>query len=191
MSRVPRALAKRIDRLSVRAHAFHRFAHHPLCGSYRGEVVELGRKTRVCRGCLAAGLGLVSGVILGLGASPGFGLEACMLLGAAALGLSSLALRLPKFVCRYLPAALGAAATTAATRGILERDLHALGVVGVALLLGCGGFIVYRRRGPYRSACEQCPERNDSRPCSGLAPIVRRERAFQRLSQRWLDAIQK
>ena len=30
MSRLPRPLARRIDRLSAKAHRFHRFAHHPL-----------------------------------------------------------------------------------------------------------------------------------------------------------------
>lgn len=191
MSRVPRALGKRIDRLSRRAHAFHRFAHHPLCGSYRSEVVAFGSKTRVCRGCLAASLGLVTGAVVGLWLPSSIGMEASMMLGAAALGLVSLAFRLPKFVCRYLPAALGIAATTAAVRGNFEGSLLAVGTVGVALLLGGGGFAVYRRRGPHRGACEHCPERNGSHPCSGIAPIIRRERAFQRLSQRWLDAVPK
>ncbi|HVZ35160.1 MAG TPA: hypothetical protein VG963_22190, partial [Polyangiaceae bacterium] len=59
------ALARRIDRLAVRAHRFHRWAHHPLCASYAGETLRLGRKTIVCRGCALVAGGLIVGVLLG------------------------------------------------------------------------------------------------------------------------------
>jgi hypothetical protein len=95
---------------------------------------------------------------------------------------------LPKFVARFLPAALGSAALAAATRRMTSGDFDAAIVVGTGLLLLGGAVFAYRRRGPNRSACQSCPERLGAAPCSGLLPIVRRERAFQRLSQRWLDA---
>jgi MFS family permease len=61
MAHVPRGLAKRLDRLARRAHRFHRFAHHPLCDRYRGELIAIGRKNRICRGCTLAVLGGVLG----------------------------------------------------------------------------------------------------------------------------------
>ena len=36
----PKALRRKIDRLSRAAHRFHRFAHHPLCERYAGEVIR-------------------------------------------------------------------------------------------------------------------------------------------------------
>jgi hypothetical protein len=51
MRHTPRPLAKQLDRLSRRAHRFHRFAHHPLCGAYAAELVPLGRKARSGCGC--------------------------------------------------------------------------------------------------------------------------------------------
>src|SRR5688500_15321315 len=66
MTRVSPTVARAIDRLSRRAHRFHRFAHHPLCAQYAGELVRLGRKGRLCRGCLYAALGCVAGAAAGL-----------------------------------------------------------------------------------------------------------------------------
>jgi hypothetical protein len=43
----------------------------------------------------------------------------------------------------------------------------------------------YRRRGPNRTPCVECPERTAA-VCSGLRPIVRRERAFRRVASRLL-----
>ncbi len=40
MSRIPPAVARRVDRLALRAHAFHRWAHHPLCAWYAAEVIR-------------------------------------------------------------------------------------------------------------------------------------------------------
>jgi hypothetical protein len=181
-------LAARIDRLSRAAHRFHRFAHHPLCQQYAGEVVALGRRTRVCRGCLCA----VAGCVAGAFASVVFFAPPVALLLVAALGVGGLAgalarpspdrARTPKLVSRFLPAlALGYA---------LGRAVQ-LGPMGAALA-GAGGFVLlgvvalYRRRGPDRSPCASCPERNQPRPCRGIAPIIHRERAFRRLAAQWL-----
>lgn len=190
-TRTPRAIAKRIDRLARYAHAFHRFAHHPLCESYRGELVTIGKKTRLCRGCLFAALGSVSGVAVGLFMSKGPVVDLCAILVSAVFVIFSIGLRLPKLVARFTPAGLASAAVTGALGGIGAGDTRSTLVLGVAVLLGCGGFVLYRRRGPNRSACQRCPERLSHGPCSGISSIIRRERAFQRLSQRWLDAVPK
>lgn len=58
-------LAARLDRLARRAHAFHRFAHHPLCDRYQSELIELRGRTRLCRGCACALGGVVAGLALG------------------------------------------------------------------------------------------------------------------------------
>ena len=188
MSRVPHPLAKRIDRLSRHAHAFHRLAHHPLCNSYRGELVTLGAKRRVCRGCLFAAFGVIIGTTFGLLFSPSLLGEVSLLGAAAALGLASLTLRLPKFVARLLPAAFASAGLTWAVHASFTGDRPSQFIALAGIVLVPGGYVAYRKRGPDRSVCLNCPERTHTEACSGIAPIIRRERAFQRLSQRWLDA---
>ena len=183
-------LALRIDCLARHAHAFHRFAHHPICNRYTGEVVGFGARWRVCRGCLAAALGSVigSGVGLSLPPHPRAGL---MLGGLATLlGLASLRLRLGKIVARFLPAAFGSAALAGSFYRACGGDRGALLVLAAGLVLSAFCVVTYRLRGPDRTACTRCPERLNTVPCSGISGIVRRERAFQRLSQRWIDAEQ-
>ena len=174
-SRVPRPLARRIDRLAARAHRFHRYAHHPLCGRYAAEVIRVG-KLRVCRGCSYATVGGLAGGALGL-AIGGFGTVALAV--ATALLAMSLVVRPPKLVTRFVPALAAAYALGA---GPLAIRIAALAIIG-------GLRVHYGRRGPNRSPCATCPER-ELEPCSGLHPIVMRERAFQRLSGRWLASDQ-
>jgi hypothetical protein len=171
---LPRSLAKRIDKLAWRAHAFHRFAHHPLCDSYRSEVFRVGRRLRVCKGCslLAVGfaLGLGGGAIVRLPTALGAFAWAV----ALALGLTSLRRRLPKLLTRLTPG-LG-----------LGLALWAGGLcvlLSLTTVAACG--VLYRRRGVERSRCQPCHER-DRKPCSGYALIVRRERAFQRKADCWI-----
>jgi hypothetical protein len=64
-ARLPFGLNVRLDRLARRAHAFHRFAHHPLCDRYAGELIVLRGRTRICRGCCYAAIGSLLGVLLG------------------------------------------------------------------------------------------------------------------------------
>jgi hypothetical protein len=189
MPRTPATLAVRIDRLSRAAHRFHRFAHHPLCSEYAGEVVALGRRARLCRGCLCALAGWLAGA---LGAVL-FAAPPAVLVVVAGLGVSSLVLstlprrsprdwRLPKLLSRFLPVSvLVYALGRAVQRGPIDWVFAATGVV---LLLGV--IALYRRRGPDRSPCASCPERRLPGPCRGIAPIVRRERAFRRLAGQWL-----
>ena len=186
MSRIPTELALRIDRLARRAHAFHRFAHHPLCGAYSREVVHLGRRTVVCRGCALALAGAASGAVAAL-ASP---LPAApAILGALALAAAAIlaAPRAPprpgKLLTRALPAALAAAAAVLGARTGTPRGLA---VTAAAVLLVCAGIALYRRRGPDRSPCSSCSELQWGRSCTGLRPIARREAAFARLAGRLL-----
>jgi hypothetical protein len=177
--RLPRKTARAIDRLARHAHAFHRLAHHPLCERYGGELVRLGRRARVCRGCLAVALGAPSGVLAELLLRPGASALFWGCAFGALLGLVSLRLRLPKILGRFLPAAsVGAAATWSLTEPRAR-------LVGAALALGVALFVaLYRARRPDRSPCATCPERHRAAACSGFSPIVRRERAFQRLAGR-------
>ena len=188
MPRTPARLAVRIDRLSRAAHRFHRFAHHPLCDEYAGEVLALGRRTRVCRGCC----GVATGCLAGLLASVFLMTSPAALPFAAAFGLGGLwaALARPsahrprtsKVVSRFLPSLAIAYALGRAVQ------LGLLGVVaaGAGVIVLFGIVALYRRRGPDRSPCASCPERNLPRPCRGIAPIVHRERAFRRLAAQWL-----
>jgi hypothetical protein len=192
VSHVPAPLARRIDRLARRAHRFHRFAHHPLCGAYAGELIALGRETRVCRGCALVAAGAAVGLVAGSARAAATWRPSAvlMLLSSAmlvcAVGAARWKLRPSKMATRFLPSLLGGAAVGQAMRaGVVPFAL----VVGYACL-AVGAFVfTYRRRGPDRTPCATCPERVVARPCSGLLPIVRRERAFRRLSGRWLSGL--
>jgi hypothetical protein len=172
---LPRPLARRIDRLARRAHAFHRFAHHPLCESYRSEVLRIGRRLRLCKGCTLLAGGLLLGVALGGVWRPSLLVGVAGWAVALALGLWSLRRRLPKLVGRLLPGAgLGLALWAGWPAAALSLATFAL------------GYLLYRRRGTEHSRCDACHER-DRRPCSGFVLIARRERAFQRKAQGWID----
>jgi hypothetical protein len=190
MSRIHRAVAQRIDRLAGHAHRFHRYAHHPLCVEYREELVSLGRRARVCRGCASAFVGVLAGASAGLV----FSLPS----PSAVLGLWTLAIagggaktllrsrrgraRWPKTVSRFLPACSVAYAVVSALRAGPWGLVLAVATAGVAVLLTKA----YRRRGPDRTPCTTCPERYQEKPCRGVLPVVRRERAFRRLAGRWI-----
>lgn len=197
---VPEQVARAIDRLSRRAHRFHRFAHHPLCREYAGELLRVGRRGRVCRGCASAACGAAAGLAAGAVIPVGTPhVPELIALGSALLALvavrAAVAMRLParsarsagrtgKLWTRFLPMAVLALVPCAAL-----RMGGALGVLcaSSALVSAAALYAAYRRRGPDRSPCEACAER--SQPvCRGFAPIVRRERALQRVAGRWLDA---
>ena len=176
-------VARRIERLARRAHAFHRFAHHPLCADYAGELIALGHRRRVCRGCAFALLGAGSGVLMGL-LFP-LALGQATLIAALALATTVTRQRRSKLWTRAWPAA-GAAYALACCA--LWHDLAALGCA-LAVIVACAALsIAYRVRGPDRSPCLRCPERTQRVPCSGFRDIVRAERAFVRRSQRLLDS---
>jgi len=80
---LPERTVRAIDRLARRAHAFHRFAHHPLCERYAGELVPLGKRTRICRGCAASALGSLAGSLAAYSFQP----TLSAMLSASALGL--------------------------------------------------------------------------------------------------------
>jgi hypothetical protein len=180
---IARPVAKRIERLARRAHAFHRFAHHPLCSDYAGELIALGRRRRVCRGCAFALLGGLSGAVLGLM----FPLELwqAALLGGLSLAAPLTKQRRIKLWTRALPAA---GACWALACCVVRHDLAALGCALAIVAAGSALLGAYRLRGPDRSPCQRCPERTLHVPCSGFRDIVRAERAFVRRSQRLLDS---
>jgi len=190
MSRIPPALARRIDRLGRRAHAFHRLAHHPLCRAYEPEVIAVGRRARLCRGCALAGAGAAAGIAAGLAApAPPAPLLLAALAVFAAATLDSVrrpgaGRRRSKIVSRLLPMALGGAVLSAGlASGSLAGLVTAVGTVAAT----AGATLVYRRRGPDRTACQTCPEVALGSSCSGYRPMARRERAFRRLAGRWID----
>jgi hypothetical protein len=188
--RTPPPLARRLDRLARRAHAFHRFAHHPLCGGYADEVVRLGRRARICRGCALAWSGAALGAAAGL-ALPWLPTPALALAGAvgAALALRGARPRggatRSKLASRALPAALVAILPAHALR---RPGPATVTLAIVALVLAAAAVAAYRRRGPDRALCASCPERDAPRACSGYAPVVRRERAFARVAARLIAA---
>lgn len=59
-------------------------------------------------------------------------------------------------------------------------------LAGCALVTAVLLRAAYQRKRPDRTPCETCPERS-ARVCSGLAPLLRRERAFQRWSRRLVN----
>lgn len=195
---LPRSLARRLDRLSRRAHRFHRFAHHPLCQPYAGELIALSGRTRICRGCALAFTGGVLGLVAGAVLPAGHvGVAAIACAAATAAGLSCalrargpapgggerVRARASKLLTRFLPAF---ALASACALGLHAGSLAGAISCGTGLVLAALAAAFYRRRGPDRSACSSCPERSAPGPCSGFAPIVRRERAFARVARRLL-----
>jgi len=185
--RIPRRLARRLDRLARRAHRFHRFAHHPACLEYAGEVLRAGPRTRICRGCALAGIGAIAGTGLALVLSPPLWLAAAAVPLAAASAFASLRSRsIGKLAGRFLPSSLllfGFVSGLASADG--PGAVIALGASASALAL----FRAYRARGPDRGPCQACPERERSSPCRGFAPIVRRELAFRRRAGLLIDSM--
>ena len=96
MSRAPAGFAWRLDRLAWRLHAFHRYAHHPLCRRYAGEVLTLGR-VRVCKGCTLLAVGVVVGVPVGC-LVPGLSVTNLALVALAALAWALTVFWAPDFV---------------------------------------------------------------------------------------------
>lgn len=177
--RTPPALRRSLDRLSRRAHAFHRFAHHPLCAEYAGERFQVGR-LRLCRGCALLGAGLGAGAAMGLLLPARLPAAGLALAAGLASGLLGFRLRGPKLLSRALPGALLA---LAALQGLRLGPAGWAVAVGTALAFALS-VRSYRRRGPHRGPCETCPDRDRRPACRGFVPILRRERALQRLAGR-------
>jgi len=186
VSQIPDRLARRIDRLAGRAHCFHSYAHHPLCEAYAGEVLRLGR-VRLCKGCTYVVLGACLGLLLGalVPALPKWilGVLASVALAwGSAVTMVGRVRRLGKAATRILPTFLAVF--------LMVQGLWLRSVDGLLLATGCGVALlittwIYRRRGPWRERCEDCPDK-DVRPCPGFRPQFRRERAFRRLAARML-----
>lgn len=177
---IPRATARRLDRLARAAHAFHRYAHHPLCDRYAGEVLAFGRKTRVCRGCAltvtGAVLGLLAGLVLGAPTSVALGVAAAAMPAALVRGRRS------KVWSRLVPSA---ALSLALATGLASASIAGALVASVAVFTSGAIAMLYRGRGPDRTPCTTCPEQVLP-VCRGVGPIVRRERAYQRVAARML-----
>jgi hypothetical protein len=189
VSRVPPALARRIDRLARRAHAFHRFGHHPLCEAYAGEVLRAGPRMLLCRGCSFAAAGSVAGV-LGALASPlphpaafALALPLAAVAARAAVAQSGAAPRRGKLFTRAAPSAMAAAL---ATLGLRAGGPAGVAVATTVLAIAFAAAALYRRRGPDRTPCRACPEREAPRVCSGYRRMTRREAAFARVAGRLL-----
>ena len=198
--RIERGLARRIDRLARRAHAFHRFAHHPLCLRYEAELIALGRRRRVCRGCVAAVSGTACGAVLGCLVPLRLEAPVTLALAGAFVALTlgvwaglqrrdhvraqRGATRLAKLWTRALPLASAGCSIVISLRLDVRWGL-ALSALIASILVAA--LAAYRRSGPDRSPCVTCPEREASVPCSGFRDIVRAERAFVRRSRQLLD----
>jgi hypothetical protein len=195
MSRLPRALAGRLDRLARHAHGFHRLAHHPLCAAYAGEVVRLGRRTRLCRGCALAILGAALGASAGA-VTPALPVGATLLGPALLVAWTALALAprrrgaASKWIGRAGPLALAAFLVVAGLRAAVGAEpgdwSGAVGAATAAAIVALGA-LRYRARGPDRSVCATCPQAPPGPRCDGYREVVRRERAFSRLASRWID----
>lgn len=188
VSRVPRATLRRTERLARHAHAFHRFAHHPLCEAYAGEVFRIGR-ARVCKGCSLAMLGGVVGVAAaGIVRLMSAKVSMVVPLAALVLGVGCLLAarrwRSGKLASRFVPALLlSACVTLSALRFDVIGAVIALTAVAIVPIV----LWEHRKRGPWREPCRACAEGLDGdEVCSGFRRQLRREKAVMRLSARWI-----
>jgi len=85
--------------------------------------------------------------------------------------------RASKIPTRLLPA-LGV--TFALFSLVHAHSRASLGIAGAACAVTLAFVGVYKHRGPNRAPCASCPERTRAATCSGLRPIVRREKALMR-----------
>lgn len=187
MTFLPPRVARRIDRLAWRAHAFHRYAHHPLCAAYRPEMLRVGRAW-LCKGCTFAVLGGFGGLAAGA-LLPAFPLRPLVMVAAVALACVGVVFGaawvrgLGKVGTRLAPSLMAGF--------LVIQGLRIHSLAGLLLALGAGGalpvaILAYRRRGPWRGPCESCPER-EARLCSGFRRQFRRERAFRRVANRFVS----
>lgn len=199
--KVPRAVLRRIDRLAVQAHRFHRFAHHPLCDAYRDELVHLGRRSRICKGCALGTAGGLLGAAVGpflRSTGAAFGIVA---LGAACVIIALRertrptpveqgARRSSKWATRFAPAAAIACGwTSTLAQGIRFHQWHGVALAtAVASAIAVLARVLYRKTGPNRHPCKGCPSNVPGLICPGWDPIARRERAFRRRSSAMLRA---
>jgi hypothetical protein len=172
---------RRLSRLSRAAHRFHRFAHHPLCERYAREVVRVGR-VRLCRGCTYAIAGGVAGGTLGLVLGASTVIPVVATTAGTALLLATLwaRRRVTKLATRLVPASSFALAITC---GVLSLQPIGFAAASAAIAVVGGLRLLYGKRGADRTPCTTCPELVHLGACSGFAPIVRRERAFQRVAR--------
>ena len=192
--RVSPALARRLGRLTARAHRFHRFAHHPLCNAYAAEVLHLGRRTHVCAGCAWTLLGSILGVGVAAACPRGwFTLPWALGLQGAGMVWLLVSARLHAQVLKWLvrggPMVCLAGGCVLTLRAGAAIPWH-LGVWATEAALSAvawGAVRVYRRRPPWRAPCVSCPQRQDE-VCDGWRPMVQRERALTRLSGQWLQS---
>lgn len=168
-----------MDRLARRAHAFHRYAHHPLCAEYAGERIQI-RRVHLCRGCALLGLGIALGLIGGALIPTSRLIASAALAVALCVSATAFLARLPKSLGRALP---GAALGFTSVQG-LRLGPFGWGLSAGSVLLFVVAYLLYRRRGPHRGPCETCPDRDQRPACRGFVPILKRERAVQRLAGR-------
>lgn len=141
----------------------------------------------LCRGCTLSATGAVAGVVVGAAlpaASAAVLISGALLFALSAVLALNTGRRASKWLTRALPVAVGAATATSGLFGTSLTGALISCTVGACFIAAMAG---YRRRGPDRAACVRCPEAGSATPCSGATPILRRERAFRRLVQRWVD----
>jgi hypothetical protein len=85
--------------------------------------------------------------------------------------------RASKIATRLLPAS---GVTFALLSVVHARCSASLGIAAAACAVMLASVGVYKQRGPNRAPCASCPERSGATTCSGLQPIVRREKALMR-----------
>ena len=162
-----------------------RWAHKPLCTRFEAGVVRLGR-LHLCRGCLAAALGVVLGAALAAVAAPATLLVAlsATIPALAFLSAPGRHVRLPQPARDALRLAAGTCPPfiVAALLGghLLEG---ALAAVALAVLV----LVHRRRRAPLRAdLCTGCPELEQDAVCSGFARQARAVQVHERYVERAL-----
>ena len=190
MSRIPAPVARRIERLARRAHAFHRFAHHPLCDVYRGEVLRWGHRMRICKGCafltLGAAMGSAASFVLPFAAEAVVAISIATVIFGALVWIKGRGQRASKLLTRLIPGFLLAWFFWA---GVSSGNRLGFLASGFAVMVFGATWIRYRRRGPDRQACVACPQRLSFPKCEGYRPMVARERAFRRRAGQLLAQI--
>ncbi len=164
------------------------WAHKPLCGKYRAEVIKLGN-VYVCRSCTCAYLGVLVGLIFPFTLSAFFNNHSSIML----IGLLSVVLPLSHpFIYKKLHRSF---------RDLLRFSLGLLIAVGGhvlftgGLLLGVGVFlscyifwkIYYKKREKRKiEECLSCDEYSEETICSGYTLQSQRIREYEEEATEYL-----
>jgi hypothetical protein len=180
--KLPLALRLRLKLLWLQHSWSFNWAHKPLCGRFRENVLRVGR-LHLCRSCTCLYAGIVAATAAFALLAPAVGVPGLLALGglmALVVGLSlpRVYKRLPRVVRDFLRFGVGALLVAATYVGMVSSAVA--GLAGIAVLYAFWRLYRSRRAKRKLHECDGCPELKAEGVCSGFAVQAEDSRAFER-----------